>query len=333
MADLSVFALGPPPWPTADPFLFCVHHLDHYPEGTPTLGPPTQELKGRSIGNDFAGHNGWNMYHGDVVPGFPVHPHRGFETITVVRRGLCDHADSLGATARFGAGDVQWLTAGSGIQHAEMFPLVNTDEPNTLQLFQIWLNLPARSKMVEPYFTMLWAPDIPVVHPSTGVEVEVIAGRLGDAVPPSPPPDSWAADPGSDVVVWHVSVAPGSIWEVPVGSPRTVYCYEGAGSFGGAAVSPDRAATAVGVDDETVELVAGPDGLVALILGGRPIGEPVAAYGPFVMNTEDEIRQTFADYRQTEFGGWPWPADGPTHGPGGERFAIRPDGKRETPAK
>ena len=110
---------------------------------------------------DFAGVDGWRMYHGHVVPGFPQHPHRGFETVTFVRRGFIDHSDSLGATARFGRGDVQWLTAGEGIVHCEMFPLLDRDGPNPCELFQIWLNLPAADKMVDPYFTMLWDEDIP----------------------------------------------------------------------------------------------------------------------------------------------------------------------------
>ena len=101
-------------WPTIDPFLFCAHHLDHYPAGSDRLGPAVP-IDDRDLGQDFAGIDGWNMYHGREVPGFPQHPHRGFETVTFVRRGLIDHADSLGATARFGRGDVQWLTAGKGI--------------------------------------------------------------------------------------------------------------------------------------------------------------------------------------------------------------------------
>ncbi len=131
---------------------------------------------------DFSGADGWSMYHGSVVPGFPQHPHRGFETVTFVRRGLIDHSDSLGATARFGRGDVQWLTAGAGIVHCEMFPLVDTTGPNTTELFQIWLNLPADDKMVEPYFTMLWDEDIPrlalVDDDGRRGELTVIAGAV-----------------------------------------------------------------------------------------------------------------------------------------------------------
>ena len=133
-------------WQTADPFLFCVHHIDHYPRGNDKLGPAAS-LSGHEIGHDFNNADGWNMYHGDVVPGFPQHPHRGFETVTIVRTGYIDHSDSAGATARFGMGDVQWLTAGKGVVHSEMFPLLNPDSPNDLELFQIWLNLPSTDKM------------------------------------------------------------------------------------------------------------------------------------------------------------------------------------------
>ncbi|MFN6059709.1 MAG: pirin family protein, partial [Burkholderiales bacterium] len=109
---------------------------------------------GRQIGSDFSNKDGWSMYHGQTIPGFPSHPHRGFETVTIVRQGHIDHSDSLGATARFGPGDVQWLTAGKGIVHCEMFPLRQTNAPNPCELFQIWLNLPASRKMAEPHFTM-----------------------------------------------------------------------------------------------------------------------------------------------------------------------------------
>jgi quercetin 2,3-dioxygenase len=157
---LQTLPLGSPPWVTADPFLFCVHHDDQYPAGNDHMGPEAS-LDGRNIGQDFEGKDGWRMYHGEQVPGFPGHPHRGFETVTLVRNGLIDHSDSLGATARFGHGDVQWLTAGAGIVHSEMFPLVKKGEPNPTELFQIWLNLPAEDKHAPPHFSMLWSQDIP----------------------------------------------------------------------------------------------------------------------------------------------------------------------------
>src|SRR5437763_17024353 len=183
---LQTVPLGAPPWPTIDPFLFCVHHLDAYPIGDENFGPSTG-LDDRDLGADFSARNGFSMYHGSVVPGFPQHPHRGFETVTYVRRGIIDHSDSLGATARFSRGDVQWLTAGAGIVHCEMFPLVDRSGPNPCELFQIWLNLPAADKMVDPYFTMLWDEDIPR-HTTVDVdgrrtEVTVVAGEFAGLRP------------------------------------------------------------------------------------------------------------------------------------------------------
>jgi redox-sensitive bicupin YhaK (pirin superfamily) len=220
---------------TVDPFLFCVHHDDAYPAGNEQLGPASS-LAGRDIGQDFAGIDGWRMYHGDVVPGFPQHPHRGFETVTVVRKGLIDHSDSLGATARYGHGDTQWLTAGAGIVHAEMFPLVQREAGNPLELFQIWLNLPKANKFAAPYFSMLWreATPVRVEQDSEGraTAITVIAGDLADTRPLPPPPDSWAARADSDVAIWSITMAPGARWTLPpalVGSNRTLYFYRGAG--------------------------------------------------------------------------------------------------------
>ena len=323
---LQTFALGSQ-WQTLDPFLFCAHHLDRYPAANGRLGPEPP-LTGRRLGQDFAGIDGWNMYHGSTVPGFPQHPHRGFETVTYVRRGWCDHSDSLGAKARFGEGDVQWITAGGGIVHAEMFPLFDTEGPNTLHLFQIWLNLPAANKMVDPYFSMLWNDDIPRHH-QDGAEVTVIAGRLGDAVPPSPPPDSWAAVDGSDVAIWHLRLEPGAVWRPPPAddrSSRVLYLFDGdQATVAGRPVPRNNGA----VLEPTArpEIVAGHDGAEALILQGRPIGEPVAQYGPFVLNDEAGIRQAMADYQRTGFGGWPWPSDDPVHGDVPERFARYGDGR------
>ena len=209
-AVLAVNPLGIP-WETSDPFLFCMYHNDAYPAGNNNLGPAAS-LAGRNIGQDFEGKDGWRMYHGDVVPGFPQHPHRGFETVTIMRHGFVDHSDSLGATARFGPGDVQWLTAGKGIVHSEMFPLLRPDGPNPLELFQIWLNLPGADKFVEPHFGMLWDQTVPriTVHDSEerATQIVIVAGHLGNVDAPPPPPKSWAARRDSDVAIWTVKMAP-----------------------------------------------------------------------------------------------------------------------------
>ena len=299
---------------------------------------PDASLAGRELGSDFAGRDGWNMYHGTAIPGFPQHPHRGFETVTLVQRGLIDHSDSLGATARFGAGDVQWLTAGRGIVHCEMFPLVDTNDENPLELFQIWLNLPAADKLVDPYFTMLWAENLAVVNhvdpQGAATTITVVAGALGDATPSPAPPNSWAARPDADVAIWQASFDAHATWSLPKpAGPETVrvlYLFEGDElSIDGQTVEVGHGA--VLATDRELLLQAGSMGAKCLVLQGRPIGEPVARYGPFVMNTDAEIRQAFADYQQTQFGGWPWPEDDPAHPAGEPRFAKHPDGRVEIP--
>ncbi len=231
---LETFQLGSQ-WPTFDPFLFCAHHRDDYPPGNASLGPDAP-LTGHSIGQDFEHPDGWNMYHGTTVPGFPQHPHRGFETVSYLRTGTMDHADSLGATARFGAGDVQWMTTGKGIQHSEMFPLTSQDSPNPLELFQIWLNLPAADKMVDPYFTMFWNEDLPQIseldNAGRNSTVLVLAGRLGQTEAMPPPVNSWAARSESDLAIWHIKLDPNASWVLPVARPETVralYLFDGGG--------------------------------------------------------------------------------------------------------
>jgi redox-sensitive bicupin YhaK (pirin superfamily) len=319
--------------------LFCVHHHDAYPAGNDRMGPATS-LAGRDIGQDFAGKDGWRMYHGDVVPGFPAHPHRGFETITIVTQGVVDHSDSLGATARFGGGDVQWLTAGKGIVHAEMFPLRSTSEANPLELFQIWLNLPSTSKMAEPHFSMLWRHEIPevAIDDAAGgrATVRVVAGTWGDAKAPPPPPASWASTAEADLAIWMIRIDPGASVVLPVAGPqtaRTLYVVRG----DGVAVGTHRVAARHGalLDATRAITVGNPSASAAelLVLQGRPIGEPVAQQGPFVMNTRAQLEQAFSDYRRTRFGGWPWPVDGPVHARDEDRFAQHADGRIERPTR
>ncbi len=318
------------PWVGLDPFIFTVHHVDHYPPGNDVLGPAVP-LTGRSLGMDFSYRDGWSMYHGDVVPGFPQHPHRGFETVTVVRRGYVDHSDSLGATARYGEGDVQWLTTGSGVVHSEMFPLLRQDEENPLELFQIWLNLPPQSKLVPAHFSMLWSEEIPTVVAGDGVFIDVIAGTLDGVSAPAAPPDSWASQPGSEMAIWLIRLAPGASWVLPPATPglnHMLHCFAG----DDVGIDASRLASGIGAhleSDAPAQIVNHGGPAEFLLLQGRPIGAPVLQVGPFVMNTADEIQTAIFDYRRTGFGGWPWSTRSPVHDRDSGRFALHADGRVE----
>ena len=330
------------PWPTPDPFLFCAYHNDAYPAVNEAMGPAAS-LSGRNLGSDFEGHGGWRMYHGEVVPGFPAHPHRGFETVTLTRRGYVDHSDSLGAAARFGPGpsggrgDVQWITAGKGVVHSEMFPLLDSGRPNPLELFQIWLNLPKADKLADPAFVMFWEKDVPAVAARDAggriTDVTVVAGRYGGAVPPAPPPRSWASRPEADVAIWTLRMDPSARFVLPAAAPgsnRALYFFRGRSLAAAGRAFPSGTALTLRADAETV-LENGPEEAELLMLQGRPIAEPVAQYGPFVMNTRQEIEQAFQDYQRTHFGGWPWEDEAPVHARSEPSFARYPDGRRETP--
>ncbi len=321
-------------WPTVNPFLFCAHHLDNYPGGNGDMGPAAS-LAGRDMGQDFTPKDGWRMYHGRKIPGFPVHPHRGFETITIVRNGFVDHSDSHGQAGRYGMGDVQWMTAGSGLQHSEMFPLLNTTDKNPTELFQIWLNLPKAKKFAEPHFKMMWAEEIPIqkLIDDKGklVEINVIAGTFGNLSSLPVAPDSWAANHANEVAVWTVKMERDAQFNIPAASSgvnRTIYFHLGTSiQINGTTVESNKAITV----NPNMELTItnGSSESQLLVLQGKPIEEPVVQHGPFVMNNQAEIQQAMTDYRQTEFGGWPWPLHEMVHPRSRGRFAKYRDGKEE----
>lgn len=321
-------------WETKNPFLFCVHHLDAYPQGNPEMGPDAA-LEGRRLGNDFVVKDGWRMYHGLKIPGFPVHPHRGFETVTIVLNGLVDHSDSMGACGRYGHGDVQWMTAGAGMQHAEMFPLLNKDRENPLELFQIWLNLPAEDKFVKPHYKMLWEEEIPKLklkdENGASTEVIIVAGSVNGLEAVSPAPDSWAAKVENEVAIWLISMEARAKWELPPASEhttRSLYFYKGSKiTISGEEISSYKAVDLQA--SQSVSLENGPDEGHLLLLQGRPIEETVVQYGPFVMNSQAEIQQAMDDFRKTQFGGWPWSRPDQVHGLERGRFARYSDGKEE----
>lgn len=276
------------------------------------------------------------MYHGDKIPGFPQHPHRGFETITATVEGLIDHADSVGNAGRYGEGDVQWMTAGKGVVHGEMFPLVHRDRPNHTKFFQIWLNLPKKNKFVDPSFAMFWANEVPKYTSADGkASVTVWFGDyfVKGKNENKPPPNSWASDPANDVAVLHITLLPGGTLVVPkaqIGKTcnRSLYFVEGydlGASIGGTVVK-EKGGRCMEVDasiDMEIKLRDDATGSCEfLLLQGKPIDEPVVQHGPFVMNSQSEIHQAFDDYRRTRFGGWPWKRDDMVFSQDKGRFAL-----------
>lgn len=316
-----------------DPYIFTAHHRDIFPKGNGMMGPVVMP-KGKNNGADFDANADWRMYHGDTISGFPVHPHRGFETVTIMLEGFADHFDSKGSKGRYGQGDVQWMTAGEGVQHSEMFPMLNDDTENPMELFQIWLNLPAKNKFAAPGYKMLWSEEIPVVKESDAsgrlIEVKVIAGEYKGVQSIDPLPASWAYDRNNHVGIWLITLEPYAEFTIPAVSKtlnRVLYNYRGGGiEIGGKDIAENNYAELYGDRDTLVKNGAAPTRL--LLLDGEPINEPVAARGPFVMNTMEELRQTFYDYNKTQFGGWPWDREDPVNEKPAKRFASYQNGER-----
>jgi redox-sensitive bicupin YhaK (pirin superfamily) len=332
------------PWQGVGPWIFGVFHVDKYPEGKPDMSP-NASLAGRDIGMDMRNPSGWSMYHGDHIPGFPAHPHRGFETVSIVTNGYIDHADSTGAGARYGKGDTQWVTAGKGVSHSEMFPLVHTDKGNTLELYQLWLNLPAKSKLVPPEFVMFWDEKTPTVKKENThgcAKAMIVAGKWDSTDPLPPPVNSYAADPNNDVAVWVIQLEPHATIKVPAKNfpetERAFYVHHNQGmnpdpnvkvNIGGQWLESGE-----GVRQEDMERVTvtnGPKPARVMVMQGKPINEPIAQRGPFVMNTQAELQQAFADYQRTQFGGWQWDSQQPVYPRDRARFADHGNGKVEYP--
>ncbi len=273
------------------------------------------------------------MYHGDRIPGFPQHPHRGFETVTAVLEGTIDHSDSMGCAGRYGSGDLQWMTAGKGIVHGENFPLINENKPNPLRLFQIWLNLPSKNKMVPPEFVMHWAEETGVYDSKDGkASIRVWAGEFEGIKALNPPKNSWASDPNNEVSILFASIKPGGSVVVPRANDglkinRSFYVVKGSAKVCDENVGSEVRVETRGDADAKLENV-GSNILEVLMLQGRPIDEPVVSHGPFVLNTRQQIMQAFADYQRTKFGGWPWPEPAMVWPRDRGRFAKLGKGKR-----
>ena len=225
----------------------------------------------------------------DYLAGFPSHPHRGFETVTYMLDGHMQHKDSGGNTGDLGPGDVQWMTAARGLIHSEM----PQQAEGRMRGFQLWLNLPAKEKMKAPEYRDIAAAEIPVAKVAGG-EVKVIAGSFGGT---QGPVHGGSTDPQ----YWDVHLEPHAAFDavLPAGHNAFLYAYEGEATVEGKDL-PHRAAGLLS-DGEKVRFMAGAKGARVLLLAGKPLGEPVVQYGPFVMNTREEIEQAIADYQSGAF--------------------------------
>jgi len=319
--------------PTQNPFVASMHHLDYFPKGNKNMGPIAMKKENEA----FNLKADWRMYYGENVPGFPAHPHRGFETITIVTEGIVDHTDGLGSRGRYGNGDVQWMTAGKGLQHCEMFPLLNEDKENTLELFQVWLSLDQKNRMVDPDYKMLWSEEIPnitIQDKDKQVRITLIAGELMGQKAVKPTKDSWAIRPENRLSIQLIEIDPGADYSIPVSSEtlkRSIYNY----SDGIALVEGEELSRKMymflSCESETKVVNKSDQVVKILLLESEPINEPILPYGPFVMTTKEEIRQAYEDYQNTQFGGWPFPKAEVVHSKNLLRFAEYPDGRKERP--
>lgn len=230
----------------------------------------------------------------DYLAGFPEHPHRGFETVTYMLDGRMRHRDNHGNEGVLVPGSVQWMTAGRGLVHSEM----PEQEQGRMRGFQLWVNLPAREKMTEPKYQEFAPERIVQLAPAEGVQVKLIAGRIGDVRGP-------ISQPATDPVYLDVELQAGAVWEyeLPEGHNAFAYVYEGGVSVGDGedarAVAAQEMAVLAG--GSTLKLVNGDVASRLIVIAGRPLREPVARYGPFVMNTKQEIMQAFVDFQEGKF--------------------------------
>ncbi|SDW49775.1 pirin family protein [Lysobacter enzymogenes] len=230
----------------------------------------------------------------DYLAGFPEHPHRGFETVTYMLDGRMRHRDNHGNEGVLVPGSVQWMTAGRGLVHSEM----PEQEQGRMRGFQLWVNLPAREKMTEPKYQEFAPERIVQLAPADGVQVKLIAGQIGDVRGP-------IRQPATDPVYIDVELQPGATWEyeLPEGHNAFAYVYEGGVSLGDGddARIVEAQEMAVLAGGSTLKLGDAGRGSRLIVVAGRPLREPVARYGPFVMNTKQEIMQAFVDFQEGKF--------------------------------
>lgn len=297
MTDTPILRTQPlgPLWPTMDPFLFCAHHDDAYPAGDGAQGVPAAALGGRALGSDFSRQDGFSMYHGERVPGFPVHPHRGFETVTIVYDGEVEHRDSTGAGGIIGAGDVQWMTAGGGIIHEEFHSSAYAASGGPFEMVQLWVNLPASQKMTPARYQAILDAQIPAVAlPGGAGRVRVIAGSFDGRQGP--------AHSFTPMNVLDMRLAAGHRLQLaqPEGWSTLVVVLAGTVQINDGTTLGAAEMASLSTQGTQLTLAAQEDAKL-LLLAGEPIAEPVVGYGPFVMNSEQQIAQAIDDFNRGHF--------------------------------
>lgn len=230
----------------------------------------------------------------DYLAGFPDHPHRGFETVTYMLDGRMRHRDNHGNEGLLVPGAVQWMTAGRGLVHSEM----PEQEEGRMRGFQLWVNLPAKDKMTEPRYQEFGPDRIPTARPTDGVEVKVIAGSVGDVAGP-------IVQPATDPLYLDIALEAGRSWEfeLPEGHSAFAYAFEGAVAIGAGEEARTLESQEIAVlgGGDLLALRAGDAGARLILVAGRPLREPVARHGPFVMNTREELMQAFLDFQEGRF--------------------------------
>jgi redox-sensitive bicupin YhaK (pirin superfamily) len=245
---------------------------------------------------DFSGADGWRMYHGSTVPGFPQHPHRGFETVTFAYRGEIEHRDSTGGGGTIGAGDVQWMTAASGLVHEEMHSRRFTEQGGEMEMVQLWVNLPAKAKMSQPGYQALVDKDFPRLSLGSA-QARLVAGKLGTTQGP--------ARTHSAMTVFDLQFAEdgSSEFSLPAGFNTLAFALEGEVRVGSRErpLQPGHLAVLDREGGGPIQLHGVRDARI-LVLSGEPLNEPVASYGPFVMNTREELMKAVEDYQSGKMG-------------------------------
>lgn len=324
-------------WDTESPFLFVSHHRDKYPKGNSQQAPPWEMIGWRDLGHDYKKHNGFRMYNGKVVPGFPMHAHWGFETLTIAEEGFIDTFDTEGNQSRFGFGDAQWVTASSKYQHSEMYPLAFQDRPNPNNITQIMINLPVEMKGSLNSVKMVWLNDINTtcIKDNLGRKTTIIvyAGTYDNVTTPVPNSNSWAADPEHGVKIVQFRMDPEAEIVLKASSKnvaRNLYFVSGSNAEVEGFVA-DAGYRLKLKPDQDIRIKNGDVESKLWLLEGAPIKEKMSSYGPVVLKNDKSVRAAMKDIREHERKLWPWDFIDKVQPIGAPRFIKYADGSEEYP--